>query len=370
MEEEINVEVGGGMAEALKAGIAEAMQGQADVVVAEEEIVADVDEVANEEADIDAEVDDAESEEEPEADDADEAEEDEPEELKLDAPSVWKKEDKEAWDKVPDEYKGILLKQEKFRNADYTKKTQALAEERKEYKPLVEKFTPYTEALARSGHTVSSYVESLMDIDKRVTANPTKGMIELTEKLKLQPAEFTKALIEQYGLSASELGLSGDDTDYLTDEERAEKAHYRKIEAENKRLKAQGEQNQEITQRQEVQRIVDAFAAEEDDGGNLKHPYFDDALEDIQAIMLLAKQRGAALTLEQAYEKSSVVKLKKAETEKNNKDEDSIVKKRQQVAVARKKGRSANGSTTASGKVPNREEMIRSGIREQLTASN
>src|SRR6516165_3120139 len=69
----------------------------------------------------------------------------------LDPPSNWSDTDKDLFKTLPDPARKFLLDRHRAMEADHTRKTQSIAELKREYEPVEEIFAPYREVMRQRG---------------------------------------------------------------------------------------------------------------------------------------------------------------------------------------------------------------------------
>lgn len=274
-----------------------------------------------------------------EEEDTGEGEEEEAEEEipTLKAPSSWKKEEKEIFDSLEPKVQEILSKYDKSRQADYTRKTQELAGQRKEIESLNGVIEPYKEAFNKIGVEPANYLKGLLDVD-----------ISLAK----DPAGTLKQLISRFNVDPSDLGFtsnkeeSDEEEEYLTDTELKLK---RKVEELEKRLDSSSnkvdsfeKEKMASAESAQIERIFQDFSAAADEDGNILHPHFDN--DEVKQEM--SYYVGIGKTMEEAYKLSPTVKKLGLEASNVETAEQKIIKKRQEVAKAKKAGRRLKNSST------------------------
>lgn len=192
----------------------------------------------------------------------------------VEAPSDWPEDWQSKFATVEsDEQRQLLIDQYKSFQADYTRKTQEIAEVRKAIEPMKEQ-------LDLRGISEGQYIRQLAAADKYLSEKPIEAM---------------QHLMQNYGISAEQIvGKSEDD---YSDPEVS------KLQQEIKDLKQhlqQQTQQQQQASEEQVNQQVTQFATETDENGHLKHPDFD----HLKPAMAGLIQSGHAKDLEDAYEQA------------------------------------------------------------------
>ena len=198
----------------------------------------------------------------------------------LEAPKHWAKEFKERFEKLDPNGQHLFMSRYKDLEADYTKKTQNLAQYRKRNEALDEIYGPYKDDFQRAG----------MD---EVAA--TRQLLAAHKYLKEDPEQALKWLANSYGVDLGEVTGDAPQDDEYTDPQ------IKSLQQQVAQLSG-FIQNQQRTQQQNqvdsTQSIIDQFAQAKDEQGNIKHPHFE-SLRDTMGVFI---NSGKAKDLDQAYE--------------------------------------------------------------------
>lgn len=262
-----------------------------------------------------------------------EAEESADDELPVfEAPTNWKKEEKELFNKLPDELeledgtvvpiKDILSKYDKSRQADYTRKTREVAELRNELSPLKDLIEPYKDNFERLGVKPADYMQQLINLDVALHKDPVGTIKQAMEKFQITPDK----------LGLTDVSESDDDDDFLTDDEKRIKQLEKKIEALEGKTTANEQTLAQKESQAEVNRILNEFETATDDSGELLHPYYND--KEVQDELSILVSRGK--TLEEAYKASPRVKMLELENSNQATPKNDATEIRRQVAQAKR----------------------------------
>ena len=198
----------------------------------------------------------------------------------LEAPKHWAKEFKERFEKLDPNGQHLFMSRYKDLEADYTKKTQNLAQYRKRNEALDEIYGPYKDDFQRAG----------MD---EVAA--TRQLLAAHKYLKEDPKQALKWLANSYGVDLGEVTGDAPLDDEYTDPQ------IKSLQQQVAQLSG-FIQNQQQTQQQNqvesTQSIIDQFAQAKDEQGNIKNPHFE-SLRDTMGVFI---NSGKAKDLDQAYE--------------------------------------------------------------------
>jgi hypothetical protein len=92
------------------------------------------------------------------------------------APTHWSQADKDKFKTQPPEVQSFILDRFKAMEGDYTKKTQAIAELKKEYGPVDEMFAPHKEVLRQKGFTPKTLIEAWANVEQKLAGGPDSAV--------------------------------------------------------------------------------------------------------------------------------------------------------------------------------------------------
>ena len=205
----------------------------------------------------------------------------ESEDTPVSAPENWNEDDRKMFDSLPNEAQDRLLKREKEMTADYTRKTQDLAEQRKELEALNKVLEPARQNIAATGIGEAEYISRLLNADAALRQNP---------KVALQQ------LAQGYGVNLESLN---------TESESWNDPDPQIAQLQKQVLDVKGELNQfkqhnVQSARNETENYIKTFSEEKDADGKAKHPHF----EKLRVKMGNLIDAGEAKNIQEAYTKS------------------------------------------------------------------
>ena len=201
-------------------------------------------------------------------------------ETPLEAPKNWSEDVRSKFKDLPRDAQEYMLKRDKEMTADYTRKTQEVAQQRKSFESLDKVIAPMRQQIAASGVGEAEYISRLLNADMALRNNPKMAL---------------KQLAQGYGidLSSIEETVDWNDSDpQITQLQQQNQA----ILAELNQFKRQNLQSA----RQQTEAQINGFAGTKDDKGNLKYPHFD----KLRVKMGNLIDAGEAKGLEDAYAKA------------------------------------------------------------------
>jgi hypothetical protein len=206
----------------------------------------------------------------------------EPEELAatpepgLEAPQHWSSTDKAVFAKQPKEAQEFLLRRHKDMEADYTRKTQEVAETKRFKDTFDQLLTPYRQTFAMNG---------LDDV------GGVRYLLGYFSALQQNPAATIQSLAQQYGvdLGQNQGGTVDPNMKPLLD----------KIQLLESQI-AQTSQAQQYQVSSNLLEQVNSFRDEKDATGNLKHPHYETVRQDMSWLV----GNGRAKSLQEAYEQA------------------------------------------------------------------
>ena len=253
-------------------------------------------------------------------------------ETPLEAPKNWSEEVRSKFKDLPRDAQEYMLKRDKEMTADYTRKTQEVAQQRKSFESLDKVIAPMRQQIAASGVGEAEYISRLLNADMALRNNPKMAL---------------KQLAQGYGidLSSIEETVDWNDSDpQITQLQQQNQA----ILAELNQFKKQNLQSA----RQQTENQISAFAESKDEKGNLKYPHF----EQVRVKMGNLIDAGEAKGLEDAYAKSIRLDddLYKQSLDSQRKSAKAEEDARRKAAVEKaKKVRPRTATTPPSGSVKN-----------------
>jgi hypothetical protein len=208
-----------------------------------------------------------------------EKEADSTEESPLEPPQHWPEADKTRFAEMPHNAQEWALERDKAMTADYTRKTQDVAEIRQRYQGFEQVLEPIRGALQQSGISDAAYMARLVDADKMYQTNPVEAIRWLAshagvDLANLEPGDSEPTDPQIAALQNQVTRL----TNHLSEQEQRSTA---------------GRVN-------DISGQIDAFSKKADADGNPKYPHF----ESVRYAMGSLIQTGQAKELEDAYDKA------------------------------------------------------------------
>lgn len=310
-------------------------------------------------------------------------------------PAHWSQADKDKFKAQAPEVQSFLLDRFKSMEADYTRKTQAVAHLQKEYGPVNDMFAPHMDAMRAKGFTPRSLIEAWANVETKLAQGPDSAV------------DVIKGLVGGYNIPvakiAAALGISatqnpGQQTTQNPGQQQQPTAVENgqivalppEVAAELKALREQvgsfgqkfqtieqreqaARQAQEIAQANAVQSQVDQFKSAQDDKGNLLHPHFAD-VEDLMTLMaqgyVASKQAVPELQAlyEMAVHASPTVREKVLTAQRQQEEAKRTEEAKAKAAAARRAGSSVTGAP-GSGQAPQGKTNAEQSIRDSLVAA-
>lgn len=285
----------------------------------------------------------------------------------------------------------FLLDRVRSMEADYTRKTQAVAHLQKEYGPVNDLLSPHAEAMRAKGFTPRTLIEAWANVEQKLAAGPDSAI------------DVIKGLIGGYGIPvqklAAALGVTTapapaagqqDGQQPTAVENGQQVALPPEVAAELKALREQvgqfGQKFQTIEQRdaaaarareiaegEAIQNQVNQFKSAVDANGQLLHPHFEE-VEDMMTSLAqgYVASKQPVPPLDQLYETAvyaNPATREKLLTAQRQQDEAKrLAEAKEKAASARKAGSSVQGAP-GSGQAPNGKSMSELSLRETLEAA-
>ena len=303
-----------------------------------------------------------------------------PEAKKLELPAKWSPKEKEVFAKLPAEAQKLFMDRYKAIEADYTKKTQAIAKLRTDYEPVDKMFEPYRDVMRQKGFTPSSLIESWANIEKKL-ASGEQGALEVISGLvrgyNVAPAKLAQAL----GITAGGAPAAAADNKAAAAAPTVQLPPelMREIEALKQQVgglttaQRQAIESARAAAGDRAMKQIEDFKSETDADGNPLRPYFEDVEHDMVRLAnsyLAAKE--PVPQLQKLYEdavwanpstREQLRTLEKESAEKKRTDE-----ARAKAAAAKKAGSSVTGAP-GTGSATSPHKHVERSLREELDAA-
>ena len=202
-------------------------------------------------------------------------------ESKLEAPKNWSDDVKKVFNTLPRESQEFMIKRDKEMTSDYTKKTQDLAEQRKNIEALDKVLQPARQNIQATGIGEAEYISRLLNADQALRTNPKMAL---------------RQLAQGYGINLSSLE---DESESWNDPD----PQIAQLMQQNQQIMAElnqfKQQNMQSTVAQ-TEQTVEQFSTKTDANGNLLHPHFD----KVRVKMGNLIDAGEAKGLDDAYAKA------------------------------------------------------------------
>ena len=202
-------------------------------------------------------------------------------ESKLEAPKNWSDDVKKTFDTLPQESQEFMIKRDKEMTSDYTKKTQDLAEQRKNIEALDKVLQPARQTIHATGISEPEYISRLLNADNALRTNPKMAL---------------RQLAQGYGI---DLSTMNEESESWNDPD----PQYAQLLQQNQHIMSElnqfKQQNIQSTVAQ-TEQTVEQFSAKTGADGKLMHPHFD----KVRVKMGNLIDAGEAKGLDDAYTKA------------------------------------------------------------------
>lgn len=278
-----------------------------------------------------------------------EAEEEPAEEVDLSAPSNWSSEDREEFEALPTEARDFVLRRYKSMEGDYTEKTKQLSQDRSRFEKLEQVLAPHREQFALNGVDEAAAIGQLLQAQKF---------------LQTQPVEALRWLAQSANVDLSQLSAPAateDDPDEWVDPHVKQLQH--RLSEQEKYLTALREQQQRESEAVFL-RQVEAFHGEKAANGELAHPFMDDVMPQMTALL----QSQQATSLQDAYDKAVWMIPEVRGKVLNSAKEKQTEEQTRRVKRAKRAGREVKSEV--SPVEPTRPLSLRETLQQAIAASN
>lgn len=301
---------------------------------------------------------------------------------KLEAPQNWSKRDKEMLARAKEADPQIaqwMLDRDKAFQADYTKKTQAIAQLKKDYEPVDQLFAPHREVMKSKNLSPSGLVEAWMNVEKQL-AGGEQAAINVVRGIISGYNIPVDKLAASLGVKASEIETGEKPAAPQGDKQAAIPPELQaRLDALEGRFKQVDQQQltaaQRAAQEAEVraQGAIEEFKGETDGRGNLLHPFFDDVEADMLAIVQGLKASNKQVPpLKDLYDRAVYAnpetRAKLLTAQKQQEELKRTQAAKEKAANARKAASSVTGSPSGPGMASQARQSERS-LRAELDAA-
>jgi hypothetical protein len=297
----------------------------------------------------------------------------------LTPPGRWSASQKEMFKSLPDVAQRFLIERHQAMEADHHRKTQAIANIRRDHEAIGGLFAPYREVMQARGITPRQVIEYWADTERRLGQGDGIGVIKgIVEGYGIDPARIAAALgvttpaSERTGERATAKPAQPQrQSPVQVESALAEIARIKERLAAEDRTRAEATRAAQEAGRRKRIAEIEKFKSEADEHGNLLRPYATEVEEDMLHLAYVAQARGQDMPpLQELYDRavranpSTYQALRLAEQQsaaRQIKDE-----ARAKAAAAKRASSSVTGAPGA-GPAPIGRSSARS-LREEILA--
>src|SRR6185312_8032954 len=303
------------------------------------------------------------------------------------APTHWSQADKDKFKTQPPEVQSFILDRFKAMEGDYTKKTQAIAELKKEYGPVDEMFAPHKEVLRQKGFTPKTLIEAWANVEQKLAGGPDSAVDVirgLVSGYNIPPEKIAAALgiarqavqnnVQQQptAVQNGQLVPLPPEVQKTIDDLRNKVGTFEQKFGTIEQREAQAAAAAKLADEQRAEGIVTEFKEAKDAKGNRLHEHFEE-VEGLMTELAQAKiaSKQPVPPLKDLYEmavyahpdvRQKVLTAQRQQEEKKRADE-----ARAKAVAAKKAGASVTGAP-GTGQAPTGKDTGQS-IRDSLEAA-
>lgn len=230
------------------------------------------------------------------AEEVDEGDEGEDEFEEIEPPANWPEQEREWFADLPPAMQHAYMARAQNMLADYTRKTQAIAQERQQINQMRQSYSdleriigPRQQQWALNGMNPAQAVSQLIALSDFATNDPT-GFVKYFSNLR---GVDLQSLVQQQS------------EEYVDPQVAALRQPLAEVQARLNQLAMQHEQSQQQQSAAQYQQTwnathaaIDNFARQTDQNGNPLYPFFDEVMDDMTALI----SSGRAQSMAQAYQ--------------------------------------------------------------------
>lgn len=302
-------------------------------------------------------------------------------------PQQWREADKQLFRGLPDGAKDFLLRRHADMEADYTRKTQQIAELRRDYEPVAQIFAPHRDRMAQMGATPATLVQAWASVEQRLMQGDGVNVIRsLVDGYKIPREQIAAVLGIRAQAPATMAGADQQPPEPVAQQPASLPPEImQELQAHRAWINQEAQRQQYAAQQQHYQtatRItneLEQFKSATDSAGNLLHPHFADLEHDMAAMVHARRASGLAdLPLPELYDHAAwanpsvralLIQQQTAAVTAQRAAEEQV--QRQEVRAKAEKARRAGASVTAApgGSSQTTARRGDDSIRSQLRAA-
>jgi len=246
--------------------------------------------------------------------------------------TYWTAEEKAFFEKLPEESKGMVLGMYKNIQKVYEAKTNEFNVKIKGFSEINSVLAPYDDFFRQNRISKGQYVNALVSMDKRLTADPVTFIIDIMADRGIDMEMLTEGVKMHM--------------------QRSSDPQYRKM-AQSQRKAEQYEQQFAAQAEQQALQYIEQLKTATDENGNLKYPYFEDVQDQMAQIMAATGEQDIEKVYKEAVWLNPTIRQKLIDGEKNavleqNKKAALAEKQKEAAALAVKKPLGAPGAKTTA----------------------
>ena len=233
-----------------------------------------------------------------EGDDTDEEDEDEDEDDEyepIEPPANWPEDFREAFAEIPPALQHFVMNTARNMQADYTRKTQAIAQERQQIAQHKQMYSEFDRII---GPRQQQWALNGMN-----PAQAVSQLIALSDFATNDPAAFIQYFSNLRGVDLQQL-VQGQSEEYVDPQVAALRGPVAQVQAQLNQMAQQMQQREHQQQVQQYQRAfsstsaaIDSFSRQTDQDGKPLYPFFDEVVDDMTALI----DAGRAQSMPDAY---------------------------------------------------------------------
>lgn len=177
------------------------------------------------------------------------------------APHSWAADAKERFAELPRDVQEVIATREKDRERDYTRKSEEIAKQRKQYEPIEQVINPYRSLWQQRGVNEAQAIQELLLANDMLARDP-KGAIRF--------------LVERTGVNPRELFSSEEQPQFIP-----QIAALQQQVSQLTNLHQQQQKEAQQLAEKEVDASIDRFANATDENGDRLRPYFGQVYDDL-----------------------------------------------------------------------------------------
>jgi hypothetical protein len=257
---------------------------------------------------------------------------------------AWQQDWKDKFNARSREAQEFILELNKSMQGDYTRKTQELAEQRKQQERIVDEYNQYQQALAP--------ISQMMQMQG---VNPIAKIAQYAAYEQAFAKDPTGTLMQLAKQNGVDLHAAIEEQPYEDPQLRTQREQLEQTQREFQEYKAQQEQAAQMQQQQAIHSQIEQFSQAKDANGQPLRPYFEQVQHEMARQITASRMMGQDMSLDEAYNRATLLSPE-VQTQIQEQEKATLVAQKQ--AEAKKAQNAADRITSNSKSAPKEDYSL------------